>query len=455
MKTDKVALLRDTNISEALYKLGIPTMIGMLVNALYNVVDAYFVGMLGTSQVGAIVVTFPINQVVAGVGMTFGTGAASYISRLLGEKNYHRANVTASTAVFGGLIFQAILITVSIVFIEQILLFLGATETIVTYAKEYAFIYISGTLISVFYVAMNNIVTAEGAAKQTMTAMLAGAGLNMIFDPIFIFVFNLGVSGAAWATVLSQLATATMYIIYLLKKKGRIRISIRFVTFKKDVLGEIFKVGIPILFYQLLFSVSQGMTNSAASKFGDPAVAAVGIVIRILSIGTFVVYGFAKGYQPLAGYAYGAKDFPRLKSVTKLALKWTSCFCAAFAITVAIFAQNIMKWFSLDVTVVSIGMNMLMANSVTFVLFGFQIVCSTLFLALGKVREGGILSISRNGLFFIPTILILPGIIAINGVICSQVIADFFSIILTILLLVRLIRELKKEESCAATQNAA
>lgn len=162
MKTDKIALLRDTNISEALYKLGIPTMIGMLVNALYNVVDAYFVGMLGTGQVGAIVVAFPINQIVAGVGMTFGTGAASYISRLLGEKNYNQANVTASTAVFGVLIFQAILIAVSIVFIEPILRFFGATETIIIYAKEYGFIYISGTLISVFYVAMNNIVTAEG-----------------------------------------------------------------------------------------------------------------------------------------------------------------------------------------------------------------------------------------------------------------------------------------------------
>jgi Na+-driven multidrug efflux pump len=165
-------------------------MIGMLVSALFNLADAYFVGKLGTTQVGAIAVAFPIIQIVVGVGMTFGTGAASYISRLLGENNYHKANQTASTAILNLLIFQTVLIVASIAFIEPVLHLLGASDTIMPYAKTYNIIYISGTLFSVFYVAMNNIVIAEGAAKLTMTAMMLGAGLNIILDPIFIYVFD-------------------------------------------------------------------------------------------------------------------------------------------------------------------------------------------------------------------------------------------------------------------------
>jgi len=445
METKKIALLRDAKVSEALLKLGIPTMVGMLVGALYHVVDAYFVGKLGTSQVGAIAIAFPINQIIVGIGMTFGTGAASYISRLLGEENYHRANQTASTAIFGVLIFQALVIAISIIFIEPILKILGATDSIMPYAKEFSLIYISGTLFSVFYVAMNNIVTAEGATKLTMKAMLIGAGINIVLNPIFIFVFNWGVSGSAWATVFSQLITSVMYVIYLLKKKGQLRISFQYVIFDKTILAEIFKVGVPILLFQLLFGISQGMTNSAASRFGDSAIAAVGIVIRILAIGTFVVFGFIKGFQPLAGYAYGAKNIVRLNFATKLAVKWTSSFCVVFALIMILFSQNVMQWFSSDNAVISIGKSMLTANGIVFIFFGFQSVYSTLFLALGKGKEGGILSMSRNGIFFIPAILLLPNIIGLNGVIYAQAVADVLTVILTGVFVMKLNKGLKNE----------
>lgn len=442
MKIDKITLLRDEKVSKALCKLGIPTMIGMLVSALYNLGDAYFVGKLGTAQVGAIAVAFPINQIVIGVGMTFGTGAASYISRLLGENNYHKANQTASTAILNLLIFQIILIVLSIVCIESVLHLLGASDTIMPYAKTYSIIYISGTLFSVFYVAMNNIVTAEGAAKLTMTAMMLGAGLNIILDPIFIYVFNWGIAGAAWATVLSQVVTSILYIGYLMKKKGHLRISIKYATFDKQIIGEILKVGVPIFLFQLLFGISQGMTNTAAREFGDHAIAAVGIVIRILAIGTFVVFGFVKGFQPLAGYAYGAKNYERLKESIRTSLKWTSTFCIAFAALIMLFSNNVMSWFSEEPLVIQIGHKMLFINGLVFISFGFQVVYSTLFLALGKAREGGILSIARNGIFFIPVILILPHLWGLNGVIYAQVVADILTILLTGIFVFRLNEEL-------------
>ena len=438
MKTDKIAILRDTKVSTALYKLGIPTMIGMLVSALYNLADAYFIGKLGTAQVGAIAVAFPINQIVVGVGMTFGTGAASYISRLLGENNYHKANQTASTAILNLLIFQTVLIVVSIAFIEPVLHLLGASDTIMPYAKTYSIIYISGTLFSVFYVAMNNIVIAEGAAKLTMTAMMIGAGINIILDPIFIYVFDWGIAGAAWATVLSQVVTSILYIVYIKQKKGHLRISLKYASFDKQILSEILKVGIPIFLFQLLFGISQGMTNTAAREFGDHAIAAVGIVIRVLAIGTFVVFGFVKGFQPLAGYAYGAKNFERLKESIITSLKWTTIFCIVFASLMILFPHNVMSWFSNDPLVIEIGHKMLFANGFIFVFFGFQIVYSTLFLALGKGKEGGILSIARNGIFFIPVILILPHLWGLNGVIYSQVVADILTVLLISIFVVKL-----------------
>lgn len=442
MKTDKITILKDEKVPTALYKLGIPTMIGMLVSALYNLADAYFVGKLGTAEVGAIAVAFPINQIVVGIGMTFGTGAASYISRLLGENNYQRVNQTASTAIFNLLIFQTILIVVSIAFIQPVLHLLGASDTIMPYAKTYSIIYIAGTLFSVFYVAMNNIVTAEGAAKLTMTAMMLGAGLNIILDPIFIYVFNWGISGAAWATVLSQVVTSVLYIVYLTQKKGHLHVSIKYASFNKQILGEILKVGVPIFLFQLLFGISQGMTNTAAREFGDHAIAAVGIVIRVLAIGTFVVFGFAKGFQPLAGYAYGAKNYKRLKDSIKISLKWTSIFCVVFAILMMLFPDNVMSWFSNDPLVISIGHKMLFANGFIFVFFGFQVVYSTLFLALGKGKEGGVLSVARNGIFFIPVILILPHLWGLNGVIYTQVVADILTILLTAVFVVKLNKEL-------------
>lgn len=445
MDIENLKHMEEISPTRALFKMGIPSMIGMLVSALYNLADAFFIGRLGTDQVGAIGVTFPITQVVIGIGMTFGVGAASYISRLLGQKKYQDVNQTASTAIFTLLAFQIPVILISLVFLKPLLLSLGATETILPYAREYALIYLSGTIISVFYVAMNNIVTAEGNARLTMIAMLLGTGLNILLDPIFIYQFQWGIKGAAWATVFSQAVTAGLYIFYLIKGKGPIRISPKYIRIESRIYKEIFSVGMPIFLFQLLFGISQGMTNNAARAFGSSAVVSVGIVIRILSLGTFVIYGFTKGFQPLAGYAYGARDYNRLKALTLQGLKWTSLFCLIFTTLIVFFSMPVMKWFSRDSQVIFLGMKMLEANGMVFLFFGFQIIISTLFLALGRGGKGGILSISRNGLAFIPTILLAPKLMGIKGVLYAQVIADSLTILLTLILAKKLSGQLTKE----------
>lgn len=428
----KLQIMRDEKIPKLLLKLGVPTMIGMMVSALYSVVDAYFVGWLGTSQVGAVSVVFPVVQVIVGLGMTFGSGAASYISRLLGEGNEDQANRTASTALFSSLFAGAASIAVALCFLDSILTALGATETILPYAREYALIFVSGSILNIFNITMNNIITAEGRAKITMISMLLGGGLNVILAPIFIFSLGLGIRGAAMATVVSQSATTCLYLWFILGKKGYLRFSPRLFIFSGTIYGEVFKIGIPILVFQLLSGASMGLSNTAASVYGDSAVAAVGVVTRIMTLGTYVVFGYMKGYQPVAGYNYGAKNFARLDEATKVSLKWATVFCAAAALLMVIMPREIVSLFSEnDRTLIDIGGRALRANGIVFSLFGFQMVYMALFLALGYGKEGGILSISRQGLFFIPAILILPRLFGLEGIIWAQPVADLLTVSLT------------------------
>ncbi len=440
----KLRIMRDEKIPKALLKLGLPTMIGMLVSALYSVVDTYFVSGLGTSQVGAISIVFPIVQIVIGLAMMFGTGAASYISRLLGEGNTKQANHTASTAVVSSLAVGAVAIAVALCFLDNILIGLGATETILPYASAYAVIYISGSLFNIFNVTMNNVITAEGAAKFTMISMLIGGALNVILDPIFIYPLGFGIEGAAIATVLSQVVTTLFYVWYLLRKKGYLRFSLRSVAFDGTIYAQILKVGGATLVYQLLTSVALALTNTAASQYGDSAVAGLGVVARVMTIGSYVVFGYMKGFQPVAGYNYGAKKYGRLKDAIKLSLIGSTVFCIVVALIMIIIPEQIVSLFGKDdATMIQIGVQALRANGIMFAFFGFEMVFMALFLALGRGKEGGLLSISRQGLCFIPAILIMPALLGISGIIYAQPVADLLTVILTAIFAVMLSRQLK------------
>ncbi len=451
---EKILMMRDEKIPKVLIKLGVPTMIGMMASAIYSAVDAYFVGWLGTSQVGAVSVVFPIVQIIVGLGMSFGSGAASYIARLLGQGKTDEANRTASTALFSSLVIGVAAIVIAMCFLDDLLVALGATATVLPYAREYAVIFVIGSILNIFNITMNNIITAEGRARITMISMLIGGGLNIILDPIFILPLGLGVRGAAIATVISQAATSCLYFWFSVGKKGYLRFSPRLFTFSGKIYGEIFKVGVPIFVYQLLTSIALSLTNTAASKYGDFALAAAGVVTRILTLGTYVVFGYMKGYQPVAGYSYGAKRYDRMNEATKISLIWATVFCAAAAILMLVIPGQIVSLFTEnDTALIDIGARMLRANGIIFVLFGFQQVYMTLFLAMGRGMEGGILSICRQGLFFIPAILILPRLFGVEGIIWAQPLADILTVMLTAILVVGVNKKLKALKQDCSQQN--
>ena len=447
-QNNKMNLLGNVPVPRALLAMGLPTMAGMLINALYSLADTYFVGDLGTVQMAAVTVAYPLGQIIVGLGLLFGNGAAAYLSRLLGQDDRKTANAVASTALYSSIGIGAIAILLSLFFLQPILRQFGALADIMPYALSYSRIYIAFSIFNVFNVTMNNIVSSEGAAKTAMFALMSGAVLNVILDPIFIYTLGLGVAGAAIATALSQMVSSSIYIIYILRKKSVFNFHIRECCFSRDILSEILKIGVPTLLFQLLTSISIAMINDAAKEYGGSALAAMGPVTKILSMGTLIVYGFLKGFQPIAGYSYGAKKYGRLLETIRTVALWSTIFCVIFGLAAAIFSGPIMAQFtSGDTQMIQIGRQALQINGLSFMLFGVYTVYSFLFLVMGKAKEGCILGACRQGICFLPAILLLPRIFGMNGVILAQPVADVLSFVITIIMAVRLHRELRMARS--------
>ncbi len=447
-RNNKMKLLGSAPIPKALMALGVPIMIGMLINALYNLVDAYFVGGLGERPMGAISIVFPLGQVVVGLGLMFGNGAASYLSRLLGRGDRETADKVASTALYSSVVIGAIIIIFATIFIRPILTLLGATDTIMPYALTYARIYVISCIFNVFNVTMNNIVASEGAAKTTMCALLLGAVLNIGLDPLFIYVLDMGVAGAAIATAISQFVSTLVYLTYALRKKSAFTFSFKDFAPSKQLYTEVLKIGIPTLTFQLLTSLSIALINRAANSYGDAVIAGMGAVTRVTSMGTLVVFGFLKGFQPIAGFSYGAKKFDRLREAIKTSILWSTVFCVIVGLLMVIFSTQIISQFANgNAEMISVGGKSLMANGFSFFLFGFYTVYSSLFLALGKGTAGFILGACRQGICFVPVILILPAIWGITGILYAQPIADVLSAIITVFMALHLHRELAEKET--------
>ena len=444
---NKLELLGSAPIPKALLALGLPTMMGMLINALYNLADAYFVGGLGTDAMGAVTVAFPLGQVIVGLGLLFGNGAAAYLPRLLGRGDGDIADKVASTALYSSVLTGTIAIIFAFVFLEPLLRMIGAVDGVMPYAVSYTSVYLAFAVFNVFNVAMNNIVSSEGAAKTAMFALATGAALNVILDPLFIYSLDLGVAGAAIATGASQMVSTLLYVIYILRKHSIFSFGIRKFCFTRDIMAEILKVGIPTLVFQLLTSFSISMINSSAAVFGGSALAAMGPVTRIISIGSLIIFGFLKGFQAIAGYSYGASDYGRLRESIRVSAIWSTIFCVTFGLIIALFSNAIICQFTKDdLEMIRIGRMALTLNGLSFMFFGFYTVYSFLFLVMGKAGKGLFLGACRQGICFLPTILVFPSVFGLDGVLLSQPLADVLSFVITVFVAISFHRELSVSE---------
>ncbi len=445
----RMDLLGKENVKKALLKLGIPTMIGMLVSALYNIVDAFFVGRLGTIQTAAVSVVYPLTMVGMGIGLLYGNGAGSYISRLLGKKEYEKVGTLSSTAVFSGMLTIAVIVAGLLYCFEPLMNRLGASDSTMSYVRAYGSIYLFGLIFNVFNMMMNNLLVAEGNSSFSMMAMLVGGCTNLLLDPLLIFACQMGVAGAAAATLLSRLVSAVLYVIYLFRGNSFIKISFRQFKPSRAMYGEIFKIGLPVCLFQLLTGTAVGLTNVAARPFGEAALAAMGIVNRIMSIETNILYGFLKGYSPFVGYNYGAGNKERVDNATKTVLWWSTLMNVLFGAGCIIFSRQLIYLFNQEsIQVMEIGSLALTVDAVSFMTLGVQIVIGNYFLAIGKAIQGGILSFCRQGFLFIPFLIIFTHTWGLMGMIWAQLAADIWATLIAIILW-------KKEEQLPNVQHAS
>lgn len=445
-KTEKLATWP---IGKLLTEMSVPAIIGMIVSAVYNIVDTVFVGRIGTEAIGAVTIAFPLFSIIAAIGLTFGIGSSSYISRLLGEDNQKMANKVATTSIVTTFLVSVIMAISGIVFLEPLLRLFGATDTILPYAISYTSIIVIGSIFTMSNMNMNNMIRAEGSAKMSMVAMSTGAVINIILDPILIFGFNMGITGAAVATVFSQaISTVMLFGFY---KTGRSVLNIRLSKFRPDlgIYSEIMKIGVPTLIRQLLSSIAMTLLNNFAAAYGDTVVASIGIINRVYSLGFFVVAGFTQGFQPVAGFNYGARQIKRLKDSIKITVKRTTIFGIALFIIFFFLNREVIMFFSQDENVIQTAALGLKIYALVLPLIGFSITINTLFQALGHGVPATILSLSRQGIFFIPAIFILPGIFDLKGLFMAQASADLLTFILTLVLfsfVYKEIKELEREE---------
>lgn len=467
-RAEKTRFIGEGEIRKVLLNLSIPAIVAMLISAIYNLTDTAFIGMLhDTAAIGAVSVAFPIFLVVAALGQGLGVGSASYISRCLGAKKKETADKTASTALTLAIVIGILCAILGVIFIENILRFIGASPTIMPYAIEYSIPLIICAIFQIVNMTLNNIIRAEGNSRYSMFAIIIGAVLNVVLDPIFIFPLGMGVEGAAIATVIGQAFSTLYLVLYFIRKKSLLKIDFRLFSFSKEIYVQIFKIGIPAFFMQFLASLSISLLNNAAVAYGDAAVAATGITIRLNTLLLYVLIGYGQGFQPFVGYNYGAKKYDRVKAAIKISIVWTTVFSIISTVAFNIWAEPLVRAFSQDQEVIKVGVDFIIAVGILRPLLGLQIVYLTLFQALGKSRQAGILAIGRQGLFLIAAILTLPIIFSNNidsltlftnilpyklqpglyGVLYSQFAADALGIILTLIFAIHLKKELSKKLS--------
>lgn len=435
-------------IKNLILQLGVPIMIGMVFTALDNIGDAFFVSVLGVNQLSAILICAPIGQAIVALGLLFGNGAGAYIPRLLGAKNMDRTNKVASTALFGSLLLGIIATILIFMNLETILKALGASNENISFAITYARVYVPSLLLNIFIVTMNSLSSSEGRAKLVMGVNVLTALLNFILNPVCIYALKMGIVGAAYATVIAQGLSTIVLLSNIILKKSIFHFQISNISLDREILAPVFQVGFSTLAFQLLTSIATLFTNRQAALFGSPTIAALGTTMRIFSIGTLLVFGFSKGFQAIAGFNFGAKRIDRVRESINFAIKITSIFCFIFAILCAIFSKNIISIFAdNNQEVITIGMQAILIQSFSFVFFGFCTIYCSLLLSLGKVKEGFLLGLCRQGFCLIPMLIILPRILGQTGILISQPVADILSVLITLMFVNMTSKFLKETES--------
>ncbi len=445
---DHASKLGEEKIGKLLLKFSIPAIIGMVVNALYNIVDRIFVGHIkevGSLSLSGITIVFPIMIILMAFGMLIGIGATSLISIRLGEQKKEEAEKILGNAFILLIGITLIISITSLIFLDFILKQFGASDVVFPYAKAYITIILIGSIFQSIGFGMNNFIRAEGNPKVAMLTMLIGAILNTILDPIFIFVFHMGIKGAALATIISQAVSAIWVLSYFFGKRSTLKIHRTNLKLQKEIILKIISIGMAPFSMQIAASVIVVIMNKSLYTYGgDTAIAAMGIINSISMLILMPIFGINQGVQPIIGYNYGARSFERVKTALKLAIMAATTISTIGFIVVMAFPVELIGLFNKrDINLIKIGSHGIRIVLAMLPIIGFQIVSSNYFQAIGKAKHSMFLSLSRQIIFLIPLLLLLPNFFQLNGVWLASPVSDILSSIVAGIFLFRELKRLK------------
>ncbi len=449
MQTKKELDLGNKKISSLVWEYSLPAIVGTLVNTLYNIVDRIFIGQgVGAMAISGLAITFPVTILASSLGMLVGVGAASRISISLGERRKDTAEQILGNSLVLIVLFNAIIMTFFYIYLDNILIAFGATENTLPYARQYLQIVLLGNVFVSLCYSFNNMMRASGYPQKAMITMLIGAVLNIILDPIFIFVFKLGIAGVAWATVISMFIGMLFVMHHFVQKDSIIRLKTKYIRFDWHIIMAIVSIGMSPFLMQIAASgVAVLMNTSLIKHGGDLAVGAFGILNSMTLVIVMIIVGLNQGTQPIIGFNYGAKKYARVQDTFIYTLKVATIISTSGFIIGMFFPRLFASAFTRDTALLDIAANGIRLGLISFPVIGFQIVAGSFFQSIGQAKKAIIQSLSRQILFLVPALLILPELFGLTGVWISMPISDFLSALLSLYLLIgqiKIIREMDK-----------
>ena len=433
-------------VGRLICRLAVPCIISMLITSFYNMADTFFVGMLkSNAATGAVGVVFSMMAIIQATGFFFGHGSGNFISRELGKHNHEGASNMAATGFFSALAFGLLICVLGQLFLAPLAYLLGSTDTILPYAKAYLRVILLGAPWMTASLVLNNQLRFQGSAFYGMIGIASGAVLNIGLDPLLIFVFGLGVAGAAWATIISQFVSFCLLLAGC-SRGGNLHIHISRVQLKWSYYAMIVKGGLPSLARQGLASVATICLNQAARTYGDAAIAAMGVVQRIAMFGASAMIGFGQGFQPFCGFNYGARLYDRVKKAFWFCFKSSTAFLLAVSALGFTFAPQLVALFRDDPEVIAIGAATLRFQCLTFAAHGWVVMSNMMLQTIGHTVPATFLAMARQGIFFIPLVWILSSTLGLLGIQMTQMVSDLLTLACAIPIQLHSLRTLDRQD---------
>lgn len=449
MKKDddkRIYTLREEKPTKAVLKMGVPLIAGMCIMVLYNLVDTYFIGLTHDDyQLAAVNMAYPVMMVTIAISNMIGTGASSLIARCLGAGDRAMADHTLTVG-FTLTVLNSILVAgIGLLFLPVIVKGLGAQDNTFLYTEQYVSVILIGSLFTMGNYTLGQLLRSEGSVKYSIVGMVVGTIVNIILDPLLIFTLNMQIKGAAIATIVGNAAGTGVSLVFYLKKKTLLRLGKQYLRPTKDILKEIYWVGIPASLETLLTSAAFVVNNNLAVGYGELTVAAMGISQKVMSLGSYIYQGFAAGTQPIMGYNYGAKNFSRMLQVLKAGVFVVTGTELALMAVYGFFAPMLMDIFTDSAEVISIGTTVLRTMMFILPFVGTISMCRMSFQAIGKPQYAFSITLVRQLFLYVPLLLILNYFLAFGGMLWAQPLTEIIMMSVSLILLYRVIYNEEKK----------